>query len=150
MAAVTIKLKTLTCIEQIIANALSNYKEETDFKLVTDIQLLVLPETGELIVFDDDDVKLADGVVEEWTTLNTDFSTVVRSQLTVALTQMKENGQFKDIHLFKPYSFILIDEDHEALDDLLLVDDDTVVLNEELLEGLDEELNAFLAHLLSD
>ncbi len=49
----------------------------------------------------------------------------------------------------KPYSFVLVDEDRETVAELLLVDDeDTLLLNDELLKGLDEELDAFLKDLL--
>jgi hypothetical protein len=48
----------------------------------------------------------------------------------------------------KPYSFVLVDEDKETIAELLLLDDDTLLVNEELLKGLDEELDAFLKDLL--
>jgi hypothetical protein len=49
----------------------------------------------------------------------------------------------------KPYSFVLVDEDKETVAELLLVDEDeTLLLNDELLKGLDEELDAFLKDLL--
>ena len=49
----------------------------------------------------------------------------------------------------KPYSFVLVDEDRETVAELLLVDnEDTLLLNDELLKGLDEELDAFLKDLL--
>ncbi len=49
----------------------------------------------------------------------------------------------------KPYSFVLVDEDRETVTELLLIDEeDTLLLNDELLKGLDEELDAFLKDLL--
>ena len=43
----------------------------------------------------------------------------------------------------------MVDEDRETVAELLLVDDeDTLLLNDELLKGLDEELDAFLKDLL--
>ena len=49
----------------------------------------------------------------------------------------------------KPYSFVLVDDDKETVSELLLVDDeDTMLLDDELLKGLDEELDAFLKNLL--
>ena len=48
----------------------------------------------------------------------------------------------------KPFSFVLVDEDKETIAELLLMDDDTLLLNEELLKGLDEELDSFLKQLL--
>ena len=50
--------------------------------------------------------------------------------------------------LMRPYSFVLVDEDGETLRDLYLVDDDTLILNHTLLEGLDEELDQFLRDLM--
>jgi hypothetical protein len=48
----------------------------------------------------------------------------------------------------KPFSFVLVDDDKETIAELLLLDDDTLLVNEELLKGLDEELDAFLKDLL--
>ena len=48
----------------------------------------------------------------------------------------------------KPFSFVLVDEDKETITELLLMDDDTLLVNEELLKGLDEELDTFLKELL--
>ena len=43
----------------------------------------------------------------------------------------------------------MVDEDRETVAELLLVDnEDTLLLNDELLKGLDEELDAFLKDLL--
>ena len=50
--------------------------------------------------------------------------------------------------ILKPYSFVLVDEDKETISDLLLVDDDTLLVNDELLKGLDKELDDFLKNLL--
>lgn len=50
--------------------------------------------------------------------------------------------------ILKPFSFVLVDEDKETLAELLLIDDDTLLVNEELLKGLDEELDEFLKKLL--
>lgn len=48
----------------------------------------------------------------------------------------------------EPYSFTLIDDDKETTSELLLVDSETLIVNDELLKGLDEELDAFLKDLL--
>jgi hypothetical protein len=50
--------------------------------------------------------------------------------------------------ILKPYSFVLVDEERETIAELLLVDDDTLLVNDELLKGLDQELDAFLKELL--
>ena len=50
--------------------------------------------------------------------------------------------------ILKPFSFVLVDDDRETIAELLLMDDDTLLVNEELLKGLDEELDSFLKELL--
>ena len=50
----------------------------------------------------------------------------------------------------QPYSFVYVDEDKETIAELLLMDDDTLIVTDGLLKGLDEELNEFLKDLLSD
>ena len=61
---------------------------------------------------------------------------------------MKNAGDFDKMTILKPFSFVLVDEDKETLAELLLIDDDTLLVNEELLKGLDEELDEFLKKLL--
>ena len=45
---------------------------------------------------------------------------------------------------------MLLGEDHEVLTDLYLVDDDTLLVGGELMEGLNEDLDSFLDKLLKD
>jgi hypothetical protein len=61
---------------------------------------------------------------------------------------MKDAGHLKDLNIITPYSFILVDEDKEVVAELMLVDDDIMLLNENLLNGLDKELESFLKNLL--
>jgi hypothetical protein len=52
--------------------------------------------------------------------------------------------------ILKPYSFVLEDDDHEHLAELYLVDDDTAIIDQELMAGLDKDLDNFLEDLLKD
>lgn len=49
--------------------------------------------------------------------------------------------------MLRPYTFVLIDEDKETIADLYVVDDDTIVLSGQFLEGLQEDLDAFWEEL---
>ena len=124
-----------------LKTALCRYTSEGDETVVTDIHLQPNSESGELIIFDDDDQELSRTIINEWVEYESDdFYTVV---------EPKESGKLEKLCLMKPYSFVLVDEDKETVAELLLVDeDDTLLLNDELLKGLDEELDAFLKDLL--
>ena len=64
---------------------------------------------------------------------------------------MSSEGAFASLPIMKPYSFVMVDADKETLAELLIVDEEeTLFLNGELLQGLDDELNAFLKDLLEN
>lgn len=115
---------------------------------VTDFHICVNGESGTLIIYDDDDNTLARVHIKEWEGCNDEA--VYEKELRNTLGKMQEEGIFDSINIVKPYSFVLVDEEKEAIVDLLYIDDDTLILSEDLLEGFDEEMNEFLKHLLED
>lgn len=133
-----------------LKTALCRYTSEGDETVVTDIHLQPNSESGELIIFDDDDQELSRTIINEWVEYESDdFYTVVEPILRAEVEALKESGKLEKLCLMKPYSFVLVDEDKETVAELLLVDeDDTLLLNDELQKGLDEELDAFLKDLL--
>lgn len=87
--------------------------------------------------------------IDEWTAYEgDDFYEDAERIFRTVLCRMKENGSFDKLTILKPYSFVLVDEDKETISELLLVDDDTLLVNDELLKGLDKELDDFLKDLL--
>ena len=52
--------------------------------------------------------------------------------------------------ILKPFSFVLENDDKESVAELYLMDDETVIIDPDLMEGLDEDLDAFLEKLLKD
>ena len=116
---------------------------------MTDIHLQANQNSGELTIFDDEDEELANIAIEEWMTYDgDDFYENVERTLSNLLNNMKNSGGFDRLTILKPYSFVLVDDEKETVAELLLMDDDTLLVNEELLKGLDEELDAFLKDLL--
>ena len=117
--------------------------------LLTDIHIRVNQDTGELMVYDDDDTELTRCVVEQWIDNKEDsFYEDVTNTLRLLLNAHKQ--QAEQMSILKPYSFVLEDDDRENIAELYLVDDDTVIIDEELMAGLDKDLNEFLSNLLKD
>ena len=81
-------------------------------------------------------------------TVVTDILESVEPSLRNILCRMKDAGDFDKVTILKPYSFVLVDEEKETVAELLLIDDDTILVNDELLKGLDKELDDFLKELL--
>ncbi|MBQ5730469.1 MAG: hypothetical protein IIV57_02495, partial [Bacteroidaceae bacterium] len=75
---------------------------------------------------------------------------VFEKELRNLLAEMHKEGCFDSLNIAKPYSFVLTDDDRQSIVDLLIIDDDTIILSEDLLKGFDEEMNAFLKKLLEE
>ena len=133
--------QSLSTIESAIQKAVGKYVCGCDQTAVTDIHLQPDQTSGQLTIFNDDDEELA-------TYDGDDFMENVEPSLKSILCRMKEAGDFEKITILKPYSFVLVDEDKETVAELLLVDDDTILVDDELLKGLDKELDEFLKNLL--
>ena len=132
-------------IASALEEALSRYAGKNDSSVVTDIHLQPKQDSGELVVFNDDDEELARAVIAEWV----DYDGEVEPLLRAEVTALKNEKGLDKLCLMKPYSFVLVDEEKETVSELLLIDDeDTLLLSDELLKGLDEELDAFLKDLL--
>ena len=115
---------------------------------VTDFHLHVNGENGELTIFDDDDNSIARVHIIEWEGIHDEE--VFEKDLRSLLGKMQGEGAFDNMNIAKPYSFVLTDDDNQDIVDLLIEDDDTLILSEDLLAGFDEEMNEFLKHLLEE
>ena len=136
-------------IRDALLKALTHFKGESDMDAVTDIYLQPNQITAMLVIYDDDDRELAHTKVNEWVSYESDdFDEEVQKLLTAILGELKAQGALDNLHILKPFSFVQVDEHKETVAELLLVDDDTLLVNDELLKGLDDELNAFLKDLL--
>ena len=140
---------SLTLLESTIRKATDKYCDSCEQTIVTDFHLQANPNSGELVIYNDEDEELARTTLEEWTAYEGEnFNEEVERVLTTLLNEMKGKGAFDAVTVLKPYSFVLVDEEKETLAELLLMDDDTLLVNDELLKGLDEELDEFLKKLL--
>lgn len=141
--------QTLQQIERAIRKIADKFPQNTDDGIITDIHLRVNQETGELVAFNDDDKEITRCVIEQWIDNKDDnFFEEVEYVLRSALN--KHKATVEQMAILKPYSFVLEDEDHEHLAELYLVDDETVIIDTELMADLDKDLDSFLENLLKD
>lgn len=115
---------------------------------VTDFHIYVDGNKGDLTIVDDDDNTLARVHILEWEGEHNEE--IFEKELRALLAEMHKNGDFDNLNIAKPYSFVLTDDDHQSIVDLLIVDDDTIILSEDLLKGFDEEMDSFLKKLLEE
>ena len=118
--------------------------------VITDLYINVDKGSGKLTIFDDDDQTLSEAIIAEWENTPKEQAASIEKLLRSELTQMQKVGLLDKINILKPFSITLVDENKETIVDLAYIDDDTLMLDKELLEGLDKEMDEFLAHLLEE
>ncbi len=142
MDKMTASEQTLQQIDRALRKVAAKLSENSLEPHFTDIHLQVKQESGELLAFDDNDEELTRCVVEEWLN-NSDehFYEDIQAPLRQCIAKFKST--WEQLNVLKPYSFVLVDEEHETIAELYLVDDDVVILDGELMKGLENDLNEF-------
>lgn len=117
--------------------------------VLTDFYLLVRQESGELLVFDDDEHEITRCVVEEWIgNSSEDFYTAIQPVLQAALKRCAP--LLEEISVLRPCSFVLLDDEQQTVAELFLIDDDTMILGQDLMVGLSDDLDAFWQKLSAE
>lgn len=134
----------------VIGQALNVYRQQSEMPTVTDIHILPVRESGELVVLDDDR-ELGRSVISELADIPEDeFYDTVESLLGRVLQNLNTEDSFDNLSIWKPFSFVMMDDDGDVTRELMLVDDDTQLVSQTLMADLDEDLEKFLKELLPD
>lgn len=144
-------MEKIFSIERALRHVASRFPEGNE-PVLTDIHLRVFPHSGEIRFYDDDSNELMRCVVDEWIHGSRDEN--FYETVTPILRKCIENVR-KDVidkmSLLRPFSFVLQDEDGEILTDLVLIDDnEQILIDKGLLEGLDDDLEAFFDKLMKE
>ena len=117
--------------------------------VLTDFYLLVRQESGELLVFDDDEREITRCVVEEWIgNCSEDFYITIQPVLHTALKRCE--SLLESMSVLRPCSFVLLDDEQQTVAELFLIDDDTMILGQDLMVGLSDDLDAFWQKLAAE
>ena len=141
--------QTLLQIERAIRKIAEKFPTEEEPTTLTDIHIRVAPETGELVAFDDDDREITRCIIEAWIDeKDEDFYDQAASLLRKSL---REHSDMVDsMSILKPFSFVLENEELDMPYDLYLADGDTVIVDTDLMEGLNDDLDDFFQKLMKN
>ena len=141
--------QTIQKLDRTIRKITEKFPSVDETSLMTDIHIRVTQDSGELMVFDDDDKEITRCVVEQWiNNPDDDFYQQIAPLFRQSIERQKD--LVENMSILKPFSFVLEDDDKETIEDLYLVDDETVIIDPDLMSGLDDDLNDFLEKLLKD
>ena len=140
--------QTLQQIQRALRKVAEKYPPTAD-AVLTDLHMQVKPESGELRIFNDDMEELMRIVVDQWLEpTEEDLYEVAPAIIRQCINSLR--SEVERMSILHPFSFVFMGEDGETISDLYIVDDDAIMLDTELLKGLDEELDSFLEELLKD
>lgn len=141
--------QTFQQLERAIRRITEKFPSENEATQMTDIHIRVIQDSGEILAFNDDEEELMRCVVEQWIgNTDDDFYTEIAPLFRKTIEKMKDSVDTMSI--LKPFSFVLEDDDKESVAELYLVDDETVIIDPDLMEGLTDDLDDFLENLLKD
>ena len=132
-----------------IGQALSKYRQSTENTLVTDIYLQPVRRSSELLVYDDEEELKVISVPQLNDMAADTFYADMENILRKTLQLIDSSDSLDSLSVWKPFSFVMVDEDSENFYELMLMDDDTMLASQTLMEGLDKELDDFLYELLN-
>ncbi len=130
------------CVEKM--HTIYTEEEITDFYIhvdATDNQLRIVDDNEKVLACVPIGLNEAEEEDEELLPL-------VRTALMAGLNKRNEAKAFDDVNVFHPFSFVL--EDDGLTEDLLVIDDANLIIDDELLKGLEDDLDSFIDKLLSE
>ena len=140
---------TIQQIERAIRKIADKFPPSEEASVMTDIHFRVTQETGELMAFDDNDEELNRCIIEDWIdNTDDDFFEQIPSVFRKCLDKMRDTVE--NMSILKPFSFVLENEDKESVAELYLVDDETVIIDPDLMQGLNEDLDDVFNKLFED
>lgn len=140
---------TFQQIERAIRKIADKFPSGNENSVMTDIHIRVTQDTGELMAYDDNDEEINRCIIEDWIgDTSANFYNEIPSIIRKSIDKMKDT--IENMSILRPFSFVLENDDKETVAELYLVDDENVIIDPDLMEGLDEELNDFLNKLLED
>lgn len=137
--------------ENLIDEAINKLPIAPQEEIITDFHIQTNADNGFVRIADDNDETLAQISVEGCEEIDeNEFRDFTAKILSTILNKKNKQKEFDKLAVFKPFSFLLEDDEHEIINELLIVDNDNIIIDDELLKGLDKELDDFLNHLLEN
>lgn len=136
-------------ISKALTDAIKGLNEGYTGSSLTDIFLVADKDSGSLSVFDDEENLLSQIIVEEWVSEEDDQ--VIARQLREVVEQFDMDNKFDSLDVFKPFSINIADENLIVQEELLVIEDDSVIrIENDFLSRIDKEFDDFLDKLLKE
>lgn len=139
-------------IKSTFVEAIDTLSKDYQGSSLTDVFITVDKESGEVAFYDDEENKVAEIVIFDWVDkveeLNDDKVISILREVT---EDLDKEEMFSSLDLYKPFSVNYADDNLEVIEELLLINEDsTIKLDNDLMEKFDREFDDFLNKLLNE
>lgn len=143
---------TFTLIKDTFLQAIDILANNYQGSSLTDIFITVDKESGEVAFYDDEENKISEIVIFNWVDKVDELSDEkIISVLRDVTEKLEDEEKFTSLELYKPFSVNYADENFSVIEELLLINDDSIVkLDDDLMEKFDREFDEFLDKLLKE
>ncbi|NDV79498.1 hypothetical protein [Dysgonomonas sp. 511] len=143
---------TTTLIKDTFLQAIDSLNNDYKGSSLTDIFITVDKESGEVTFYDDEENKVADIVVFNWVDKMDELGdSEVISVLRDVSKQLDDEDKFDILDIYKPFSVNYSDENFIVVEELLLINEDSIVkFDEGMMEKFDRQFDDFLDKLLKE
>lgn len=143
-----------TLIRRTFIEAIDNLDKNYAGSSLTDIFITVDKELGELVIFDDEENRVAEIVIFDWVEKGERLNDKeIISELKSVVTELNKENAFALLDVYKPFSVNYADDNFDVIEEILLLNDDSTVeldMDNNLMEKFDREFDEFLERLLKD
>lgn len=143
-----------TLIRRTFIEAIDNLDKNYAGSSLTDIFITVDKELGELVIFDDEENRVAEIVIFDWVEKGERLNDKeIISELKSVVTELNKENAFALLDVYKPFSVNYADDNFDVIEEILLLNDDSTVeldMDNNLMEKFDREFDEFLKRLLKD
>ena len=139
-------------IRSTFVEAIDILSKDCQGSALTDVFITVDKESGEVAFYDDEENKVAEIVIFDWVDKVEELSDdKVISILREVTEDLDKEEMFSSLDLYKPFSVNYADDNLEVIEELLLINEDsTIKLDNDLMEKFDREFDDFLNKLLNE
>lgn len=142
-------MKTKQEIQNVFSAAIESLSKEYKGSSLTDVFVLIDEDSGELSIFDDEENCVAKEIIEGWIDPSSEIN--YAAALKPVIKEMNDAGRFSSLEIYTPFSINLADEDFIVVEELLLIEDESIIrLEDDFLKRIDKEFDDFLDKLLKD
>ncbi len=140
-------------LEKLVRESLQLLRTQYAAQLLSDLYWQVDLSTGTFAVIDDNQHQILKNSVKEWVADDDEKNVSLRQVehiLRDIVHKLKDEDFTQGLNIQTPFSILMVDEEMEILCELFFLDEDTVPLDENIMQRIDNELDDFIKQLMKD